>query len=262
MRTLIALLLLAGSVFANSYSTNFPSGEMASGRWLQGKTNGLDWCNVVNTPGFAFGTQTGNSQYDDSTAVLTGNWGNDQTAQGVVSVPSVPQGAVGEVEIRLRTSISAHSITGYEFNASISPAGGAYVQIVRWNGSLASFTPLTGAAVLAQVGDVLMATAKGNILTWYKNGQAVCSTNDSTFPSGAPGIGMYTNADKNGYGFASFSATDNGSSAPSPTPSATPPSQAYAVWETSLINQMRVIGIRSSQINQVQSWLSGHPPTP
>jgi hypothetical protein len=260
MRTFLALLLLAGSAFATSYSTNFPAGEM--GHWIQGKTNGLDWCNVVNSPGFAFGTQAGNQAYDDSTATVTGTWGNDQSAQGVVAVPSVPQGSVGEVEIRLRTTINAHSITGYEFNASVSPAGGAYVQIVRWNGPLGSFTPLTGAAILAHSGDTLMATAVGSRLTWYRNGQALCATDDSTFPSGSPGIGMYTNVATNTYGFSSFSATDNGSSAPSPTPSVTPPPQAYAAWEASLLNEMQAAGIQQSRINTVQTWLANNPPKP
>ena len=214
--SVLGCVTLTVSAFGNSYSTNFPAGEM--GNWLQGKSNGLDWSNVVNVPGLAFGTQSGAGQYDDSTAVVPGAWGNDQSAQGVVSVPGAP-GSVGEVEIRLRTKISPHSITGYEFNASISPGGGAYMQIVRWDGPLASFTYLGAASVLAHSGDTLMATAIGSRLTWYKNGQVVCAANDSSFPSGSPGIGMYSNdgARENGYGFANFSATDNGSPAQSDT---------------------------------------------
>ena len=261
MRTWFILLIMAGQTLANSYSTNFPAGEM--GNWLQGKTNGLDWSNVVNVPGLAFGTQPGASQYDDSTAVVAGSWGNDQSAQGVVSVPAVPR-SVGEVEIRLRTKISPHSITGYEFNASISPGGGAYMQIVRWNGALASFTYLASSGVIARSGDTLTATAVGSRLTWYKNGQVVCAANDSSFPSGSPGIGMYSNdgSNENGYGFANFSATDNGSSAPSPTPSATPLPQAYATWESSLLSEMQAAGISQSRINTVQAWLANNPPKP
>ena len=261
MRTLFILLILAGQSIANSYSTNFPAGEM--GHWLQGKSNGLDWSNVVNVPGLAFGTQSGTGQYDDSTAVVPGAWGNDQSAQGVVSVPAVPR-SVGEVEIRLRTKISPHSITGYEFNASISSGGGAYMQIVRWNGALASFTYLSSAAVIARSGDTLTATAAGSRLTWYKNGQPVCSANDSSFPSGSPGIGMYSNdgSNENGYGFANFSATDNGSATPSPTPSMTPVPQAYAAWESSLLNEMQAAGIPQFRINTVQAWLANNPPKP
>ena len=263
MRFLPLLLVLATPLFANSYSTNFPAGEMNN--WVQGKTNGLDWSNVVNVPGLAYGTQPGTGQYDDSTAIVPGNWGNDQTAQATVSVPG-PTGSVAEVELRLRTSISAHAITGYEFNASVSAAGGAYMQIVRWNGPSGSFTYLGEAAVLAHSGDTLMATAKGNILTWYKNGVAVCSASDGTFPSGAPGIGMYSNTgtSENGYGLSSFSATDNGSTAPlpTPTPAPAPTPVPYGVWEQGLVNELESLRVSTRTIQSVQGWLSAHPPTP
>ena len=263
MRTFFALLMLAGTVLANSYSTNFPSGEMVSGRWLQGKTNGANWCNVVNVPGLAYGTQDGSQPFNDSTAVVVGAWGNDQSAQATVSVP-VNQSSISEVELRLRTSISPGSITGYEFNGSVSAGGGAYMQIVRWNGPINNFTKIGSSAVLLHSGDVIMATAKGNVLTLYRNGTAICSASDSTFPSGAPGVGMFSNvgAADSGFGLANFSATDSGSPTPTPSPSATPPPQAYAAWESSLINELHAAGIQQSRINTVQTWLANNPPKP
>ena len=39
-----------------------------------------------------------------------------------------------EVELRLRTVIAPHSITGYEVNYKFSNDSTAYMQIVRWNG--------------------------------------------------------------------------------------------------------------------------------
>src|SRR6266481_3834741 len=51
---------------------------------------------------------------------------------------------VEEVELRLRTTITPHSITGYELDFRNASPGG-YVAIVRWNGPLNSFTTLAEA---------------------------------------------------------------------------------------------------------------------
>ena len=263
MRIFIIWLLLAGSAFANSYSTSFPTGEMTGGNWVQGKTVGVDWCNVVNTPGFAFGTQTGSQKYDDSTAVVAGNWGSDQSAQATVSVPR-PGSQTAEVELRLRTAITPGRITGYEFNSSVA-GNAAYMQIVRWNGALNNFTQISGAATQVHSGDVIMATAVGNRLTLYRNGSAVCSASDSTFPSGSPGIGFYSQQAtiNQSFGFSSFSASDNGlAPIPTPTPAPTPIPTAYAAWEASLLSEMQAAGIQQFRINTVQTWLSSNPPKP
>src|SRR5258705_8339267 len=39
-----------------------------------------------------------------------------------------------EVELRLRTTVTNHSITGYEINFRCTSDASRYVQIVRWNG--------------------------------------------------------------------------------------------------------------------------------
>ena len=59
------------------------------GKWMNGKRDALDWSGVRTIPGFAFGTEIGgdrpeSGKYDDSTALLSGAWGPDQTAQATV----------------------------------------------------------------------------------------------------------------------------------------------------------------------------------
>src|ERR1035438_4153195 len=83
------LSLLEGpKVMAGTYTTNFPSDEnpiSQGGNWINGKANGLDWSDVRTTGGMAIGTQVGNEGSDnDSTALLTGTWGPNQTASATV----------------------------------------------------------------------------------------------------------------------------------------------------------------------------------
>ena len=214
-----------------TYSTNFPLTEnpiSESGRWINGGSTGLKWANVRTTPGLAFGTQSGSAGYDDSTAVLSGTWGPNQTVQATVAVTSASSASsvFEEVELRLRTTITANSITGYEVNCGIS-ASSNYVQIVRWNGPLGSFTQLDGRAYHCVNGDVLKATISGSTITVYLNGTALYSVTDSTYSSGSPGMGFYlqgtSGVDAN-YGFSSFSATD-GTTSQNFTLSATPSSR-------------------------------------
>lgn len=215
-----------------TYSTSFPLTEnpiSESGKWINGAATGLDWTNVRTTPGLAFGTETGSINYNDATAVLAGTWGPTQTAQATVAVSSASStsGVFEEVELRLRTTITAHSITGYEINCSVSTASGQnYVQIVRWNGPLGSFTLLDSRANGPCVnGDVLKATSSGSTITVYRNGTSLFSVTDSTYTTGSPGIGFYVQGasglDSN-YGFSNYTATDGSSSF---TVSATPASQ-------------------------------------
>ena len=204
-----------------TYTTNFPLTEnpiSEGGRWINGAAAGLDWADIRTTPGLAFGTQPGNSVgtavYSDSTAILSGTWGPTQTAQATISVlnASGSSNQYEEVEVRLRTSITAHSITGYEINCSVStnPAN-FYLQIVRWNGSLGSFTQLNGLNQHCVNGDVLKATISGSTITAYLNGVQVLQAIDGTFTGGSPGIGLFvqgvTGVNGN-FGLSSFTATD------------------------------------------------------
>jgi len=217
------VVITATNSTTGNYATSFPLTESPiseGGRWLNGKTDGLDWANIRTTPGLAFGTETGAGGYDDSTAVLKGSWGPNQTASGRVHVGvRAGGGTYKEVEIRLRSAISARSCTGYEINFSLDSGAGAYTQIVRWNGPLGSFTYLdsrAGSQYQINEGDEVKAVISGNIITAYIRGQLVSQATDNTFTSGSPGMGFYLQGTgTNDFGFTSYSATD-GSSRPSP----------------------------------------------
>lgn len=229
-QTACAFLLFAAPLFANSYTTSFAGTEnpiSESGAWINGGTAGLDWTNVRKTPGLAFGTIIGTSgppqQYADSTAVLTGTWGPAQTVQATVSVSSASSasGVFEEVELRVHTTITAHSITGYEINCSVAK-NNSYNQIVRWNGALASWTQLSGGSEGCKNGDVLKATIDANgLITVYINGSPVETATDTTFKSGSPGVGFFlqgTTGLNANYGFSTFTASDGSSTTPPAAP--------------------------------------------
>jgi hypothetical protein len=210
---------------ARTYSTNFTLTEnpiSEGGNWINGAVVGLDWSNVSTTPGLAIGRNSGTVNYADGVALLTGSWGPDQTVTSTVYSVNQNDTIFEEVEIRLRSSLSAHRCTGYEINYSARSSSNAYVQIVRWNGPLGSFTILDargGTAYGIKTGDVLKATIVGNVITAYINNVQVLQVTDNTFSSGSPGMGFYLQnaTGKNGdYGFTSFSATDGISTLPAP----------------------------------------------
>jgi hypothetical protein len=212
--------------FANTYTTTFPLTEnpiSESGMWINGGTVGLDWCNVQTnggSPGLAYGTETGSINYNDSTALLTGTWGPNQTVTATVYTTITGNSNYEEVELRVRSSLSAHNCTGYEINFSVNPSN-PYVQIVRWNGAFGSFTLLNATGSYgAKNGDVIKATANGNTITAYLNGTAVLTATDSTYPTGSPGMGFYLQGGSGinrNYGFTNFTASDGTvSKAPNP----------------------------------------------
>jgi len=206
------------------YITNFTRTEnpiSEGGIWLNGQTDGLDWTDVRTTPGFAFGTEIGGNRpepqkYDDSTALLKGDWGPDQTVQATVrSVNPNQDGKVWEeVELRLRSSISPHQCTGYEIMFRCSKIPKAYCNIARWEGPLGKFTYLKkteGSQYGVRDGDVVKASMIGTILTVYINGVQMIQISDDRFTNGNPGIGFFL-AGAGGavgdFGFSSFMATD------------------------------------------------------
>jgi hypothetical protein len=217
----------------HTYFTSFPAVESPiseSGNWINGGSTGLDWMDVHTSTNKAFGTQSGNSSnpYNDSTALLAGSWGNDQGAQATAYVTSIPPSCCAEVELRLRSTMTAHNSTGYEFNCSVFPSN-PYMTIVVWPGPLkpngndyptVAFRGDMGCAN----GDVLGATAIGSTLTFYKNGEMVLNGTDTTFSEGVPGLGFFlqnptgikglllrfqTGISAN-YGFTNFAASDSG----------------------------------------------------
>ena len=208
----------AGS--GQTYSTSFPTTEeplSEGGCWINGKTMGLDWADVLTSPGLAFGKDLP-SQYADPTAVLTGMWGSDQEAEAKIWVERPLSGCCREVELRLRTTIAPHLITGYEIMCSVAYTD-PYLTIARWNGPLNDFTYIGRAKIGCADGDVLKAVALGDTITVYKNSVKVLEAKDSQFSSGgSPGIGFWDTTNsiwrKLGFrssptfGLSSFSATD------------------------------------------------------
>ena len=206
------------------YSTNFARTEnpiSEGGEWLNGQKDGLDWTDVRTTPGFAFGTEIGGNRpdpqnYDDSTALLKGSWGPNQTVQATVrSVNPNQDGKVWEeVELRLRSSISPHNCTGYEVMFRCSKIPKAYCNIARWEGPLGKFTMLKqteGSKYGVKDGDVVKASMIGNVLTVYINGTKMIQVTDDKFTSGNPGMGFYLEGATGvmgDYGFSRFMATD------------------------------------------------------
>lgn len=214
----LSILLVALPVAAQNhyYTTTFPATEnpvcqnAGSGCvWTNGGQTGLDWGDVQSKAALVFGVSEP-SQYGDPSAVLTGTWTADQTAQATVYVGSTPQDCCHEVELRLRMTIAPHSISGYEINCSIVPTN-QYIQVVRWNGALGDFTYVGWGTGYCANGDVLKATISGSTITVYKNGTQVTQTTDSAFTNGTPGVGFYDNADSSwsNFGFSKFTAWDS-----------------------------------------------------
>ena len=206
------------TTIAKPYSTTFSMTQnpiSENGYWINGKTTGLDWANVQTTPGLAFGSAISTSTpYNDPTAVLAGSWSSNQKVQAVVRTVNQNSSIFEEVELRLRTTITAHSITGYEFNFRATADGTQYVQIVRWNGPFGNFTALDSRSGPGlHNGDIVSATAVGTTLTAFINGVQIVQVTDSTFTYGNPGLGFYnqggTLANNSDFGFTSFTATDN-----------------------------------------------------
>jgi hypothetical protein len=210
-----------------SYKTVFPLTESPiseGGRWINGGTTGLQWNNFNSTTNFAYGTIPGNgtgpSQYADSTACLSGDWGTQiyQTASATASVPlaSDSPNVYEELELRLMTIISADYNIGYEINTAVHLYEPNYIEVGKWNGTLGYLGGLlaewdnVGATV---TGDVLTATieivAGVGTITVTRNGILIGTCTDSTpYNTGSPGIGYFlqgTTGVNQNYGWSSFS---------------------------------------------------------
>lgn len=185
----------------NSYTTSFGATEQPiseGGKWISGKAIGLDWTDVRTSVGLAYGTESGtgkgNEAYDDSAALLTGAWRRDQTTEAEVHSINQNDDDFEEVELRLRSSLSSHNATGYEVLFRCSKTANAYASIVRWDGRQGMFTYLSqkkGSEFGVTDGDVIKATAVGNMITGYINDVAVIRATDNTYANGNPGIGFW-----------------------------------------------------------------------
>ena len=192
-----------------SYATTFASKESPvseRGHWIGGKTVGVDWGDVSTTPGYAVG-HAGPKRFADSVALLTDDWGPDQTVEAVVDKRKVTM--YPEVSLRLRSRLRRHNCQGYEVSYSLKEGDQAYLIVVRWNGPLADFTYLLnvhGKQYAARTGDIVKAAIVGNTITTYKNGVRMGQAKDGAYSSGSPGFG-FNEGDNGDYGISRFSAT-------------------------------------------------------
>jgi hypothetical protein len=198
-----------------TYTTTFSLAEdpISEGdNWIGGRTVGLDWSNIQTTPAHAYGAVLTPGNYNDPTALLTGSWGANQTAEATVYSTIQSDTDYDEVELRLRSALSAHVCTGYEIDFRVSSSPKAYLAIVRWNGALGNFTYLVtyrGSRYGVSNGDVIKASMVGTTITVYKNGIQIGGATDHTYATGAPGIGMDGPIGTNrNWGFSSFTASD------------------------------------------------------
>lgn len=227
--SIISLTFSCNPAFAATYSTNFQNAEnpvSEGGHWKNGAQDGADWTNCRTKPGLIYGTESGSNgnQYDDATCILTGSWGPLQTAQATVFSQNQNDAYFQEVELRLRSTITAHSCTGYEVLFRALYPGG-YAAIVRWDGSLGSFRYLNQKPVNTykgiKTGDVVKASIdEHGLIVGSVNGVEIIRAVDTKYAGGNPGIGFWllprggflrrgqgkgTNAD---FGFTAFTATD------------------------------------------------------
>jgi hypothetical protein len=217
-----------------SYKTEFKKNETPlseNGLWLNGRTNGIDWCDVWVKDGVAFGEVSRNQvkefraeqatlgagaaagaavgDYDDPTACLTGQWGADQYGKVKVYSRNQTNTVFQEVQIRLRHNMKANSCNGYEVFFRVLDTEEGYAEIVRWNGPVGGWTSLKkliGKKYGVKDGDIIEASIVGSLITGYLNGKEMISIVDDNIKSGSPGIGFNfgvgtTNAD---HGVTSF----------------------------------------------------------
>jgi hypothetical protein len=201
-----------------TYNTTFPIAENSiseGGNWINGRDTGLDWANIQTVPGLSMGTQSGEVQYNDSTALVTGVWAPNQVAEAQVHSINQDDNIFEEVELHLRSTLGPHRATGYEIMFRCSKSPKAYAGIARWNGAYGDFTELksaTGAQFGVADGDTVRATIVGSIITAYINDAQVLQVSDDTYKSGNPGMGfgLWLNknrrARKNTFGFTRFRA--------------------------------------------------------
>lgn len=212
-----------------SYKTEFKKNESPlseGGLWLNGRKDGIDWCDVLVKDGVAFGEVSRNQvaerraeqaslgagaveggapvgDYDDPTAVLTGQWGPNQYGKVKVFSRNQTNKVFQEVQIRLRHNMKANFCNGYEVFFRVLDTDEGYAEIVRWNGPVGGWTSLKkliGKKYGVKDGAIIEASIVGNLITGYLNGVPMISVVDDNIKSGAPGIGFNfgvgtTNAD-------------------------------------------------------------------
>lgn len=200
------------------YTTSFPADEnpiSESGKWAHAAGNGM--CVVRTSGGNALGTQTDN-EYDDSYAILQGDWGADYEIEAVIyrhaSLGDSPD-VSHETEMLFRITDGAEAYQGYEI--MINSQG--LVNCGHWTApyTVDVIDYDTGGSYGEQVvdGDVVRARIVGNTITvWINDGQ-ICTIDitdhSPVFNTGNPAIGFFTRPALGGntdyFGFKSVTVT-------------------------------------------------------
>ena len=201
-----------------SYLTRFELDEETiseGGLWLNGRKDGIDWCDVLTRNGVAYGEVSRMTAAERRSGRRPGcRRGRGKRGRGRLRRPHrgsrrplgprparpgrgvQPQPTdqyFQEVEIRLRSSITPHNCTGYEVFFRCLKTGAGYAEIVRWNGPIGDFTSLNkliGPEYGVQDGDVIAASIVGDEIRGYINGVEVIAATDDRFATGSPGVGF------------------------------------------------------------------------
>lgn len=198
-----------------SYSTSFPLTEnpiSEGGTWISGGINPPR--TDAQTAGHAYGTMTSfdGTNFDDSIAILSRVYPNNQWVQGVIWNASAPSNM--EIELVLRGNLTSSNNTGYELDILDS----GVVSWVSWNGPDNTFTLLAQTTIGTSIndGDVWYGQIVGTVLSAKCNGVTVAAlTYDTTsdavkIASGSPGMGFWNNTGSSTnspkFGWKSFSA--------------------------------------------------------
>ncbi|MEO8262352.1 MAG: hypothetical protein ABI566_07255 [Pseudolysinimonas sp.] len=199
-----------------SYRTEFTIDEdpiRENGMWLNGRADAIDWTDVVVKGGVAYGAYARNSvvefraeqgnleteddgpvgDWDDPTAMLTGEWGADQYLSGHAFIRNPSAEIFQEIQLRARWTLRPNHCTGYEFIFRVLDDDASYVEIVRWGGVIGTWESLgraEGKTVGIKDGDLLEACIVGTTLTATINGRDVLTVTNEVLATGAPGFGF------------------------------------------------------------------------
>lgn len=219
---------LGGRPAAASYSTNFDGTEnplSEGGRWSNITGNRAA---VRSSSGYAYGTQTGSNNYDDSFALLSGTFPDAVlTASAVIKLisPDTVSGDSHEAELLFKFSQTSGGIAkGYE--CLLGYAGtGIYCGIAKWlgpNTDINQFYDITTSASApgslsdGDVFSVVCTVSGGNVsFVGSVNGSQIMTGLDtgqdgtSPYVTGQPGIGFFRRPGGTAteYGFNSYSVS-------------------------------------------------------
>jgi hypothetical protein len=209
------LILRRSADAANTFSTTF-SGTNESplsegGNWARAANS---WQSMRVQNGVAKPTAFNESTTDDNYSLCQVVAPTDAE---VIATVFIANGANAEFELLLRMSDSAGNpgtAAGYEYLYNSDSS----VQLVRWNGTLGSFTPfdtfLNSSRPTLLNGDQLRATVIGNQVSGYhrrpptSTWTLIAQGTDNTFSTGKCGIGNFVhqaNAALDDIGFTDFS---------------------------------------------------------